>query len=249
MRVFLDVGAHYGESLEIALDPVWGFERIVCFEPASECARLVRHYRDGRVEVVQAGLGGLSGRGTLYGAGLLGASLYQEKRQLHELDQTSTESVRIIRASDWISSETDVADEVYVKLNCEGSEADILEDLIASGLVAGRLTALLVDFDIEKVPGQEGRREAIWNRLKELRVQAFEPAEFGSNRDDVVRNWLQRTVEPVENIPVRERLTFRLGLYRPGYMWTRQVADHVLPPGIKRRVAERWGKQGRRLSK
>jgi len=35
MRIFLDVGGHHGETLDVALDPRWGFDKIYCFEPAS----------------------------------------------------------------------------------------------------------------------------------------------------------------------------------------------------------------------
>ena len=37
MKVFLDVGAHLGETLEVVQDRRWGFERIVSFEPAPGC--------------------------------------------------------------------------------------------------------------------------------------------------------------------------------------------------------------------
>jgi hypothetical protein len=37
VKVFLDVGAHEGSSLNVVRDPKYGFDRIYCFEHASAC--------------------------------------------------------------------------------------------------------------------------------------------------------------------------------------------------------------------
>ncbi|TFV32571.1 hypothetical protein E4K10_22285 [Streptomyces sp. T1317-0309] len=82
MRVFLDVGGHYGETLDVALDPRWGFEKIYSFEPAKPCRRILRGFHDSRVSIVPAGLSSRTGQATLFGAGLLGASVYADKSEL-----------------------------------------------------------------------------------------------------------------------------------------------------------------------
>jgi hypothetical protein len=45
-------------------------------------------------------------------------------------------------------------------MNCEGSEAVILRDLLDTGDIK-RLSRLLVDFDIRKVPGMEHLEEGL----------------------------------------------------------------------------------------
>jgi hypothetical protein len=44
VKVFLDVGAHLGETLEAALDPRYAFDRIYCFEPAQTCRAQLEAY-------------------------------------------------------------------------------------------------------------------------------------------------------------------------------------------------------------
>ena len=77
MRVFVDVGAYYGEAVSIALDPDWGFDKIYAIEPADICHPLLRQYRDRRVSIEPVALGKRSGTAVLFGAGLLGASIFE----------------------------------------------------------------------------------------------------------------------------------------------------------------------------
>jgi hypothetical protein len=37
-KIFLDVGGYEGESTWAALDPIFGFDRVFCFEPVSVTA-------------------------------------------------------------------------------------------------------------------------------------------------------------------------------------------------------------------
>ena len=51
MRIFIDVGGHYGETLRIALDPKWGFDRVHSIEPSAACVAVLRSHRDRRLRV------------------------------------------------------------------------------------------------------------------------------------------------------------------------------------------------------
>ena len=42
MKIFLDVGAHIGETVKIVLDPKYGFDAIYCFEPSEECCKTIK---------------------------------------------------------------------------------------------------------------------------------------------------------------------------------------------------------------
>ena len=125
MRVFLDVGAHVGESLLPAMDPRYRFDRIVCFEPVQACCAVLVRLADGRVEICHFGLGMKSGQQVIHDPGSLGASFHHEGSS-----QGRSETVEIRRASDWFRDKLAEDDDVFLKLNCEGSECDIIEDLL-----------------------------------------------------------------------------------------------------------------------
>jgi FkbM family methyltransferase len=125
MRLFIDVGAHLGESLEVALDPRFDFSRIYALEPASTCVSILEKYRDTRVVVCPFGLSDKDHSADLFGAGLLGASIYSQKEFLDPRSPDMVERIELRRASTWLEENTEQGDEIFLKLNCEGSECDI----------------------------------------------------------------------------------------------------------------------------
>src|SRR5262249_48327469 len=98
---------------------------------------------------------------TLYDAGSRSASLYADKFE----ETRSEEEVELVRATDWFCEHLRVGDEVYLKLNCEGAEADIVEDLLESGEFA-RLRAVMIDPDVRKIPSQRHREREVRERLR-----------------------------------------------------------------------------------
>jgi FkbM family methyltransferase len=79
MRVFLDIGAHLGETLSVVRARKWGFDRIVCFEPAAVCWPKIRELADERVELCTFGLSDRDQVLTLHNPGSVGASLWAAK--------------------------------------------------------------------------------------------------------------------------------------------------------------------------
>ena len=50
MKVFLDVGSNRGQTVRVALEPKYEFDRIYCFEPVAELRRvLAAEFRDSRI--------------------------------------------------------------------------------------------------------------------------------------------------------------------------------------------------------
>jgi FkbM family methyltransferase len=165
LKVFLDVGAHVGETLRAVLDPRYRFDHIVCFEPASACHGALARFKDSRITLCRFGLWKETSRLPIFDPGGVGASIFQEKTSL--VDRNRFELASFVRASEWFRENVRPEDDVFMKMNCEGAECDILDDLMDSGEIA-KVQSLLVAFDVRKVPSQQGRELEIWNRLRNL---------------------------------------------------------------------------------
>ena len=188
MKIFLDVGAHEGETLPAVLDPRFGFDRIVCFEPASGCWPRLRRIRDPRVSIEPFGLWRASTTMTMHDPGDIGASIFEKKYSTGR----RTEQVKLVKASEWFADNLGHEDEIYAKLNVEGAEADILEDLITTGEIK-KLDALLVHLDIRKVPSQRDRADQVVRDVAEAGI----PFTVGDHRTGPshiarVQSWLEQ---------------------------------------------------------
>jgi len=159
-KVYLDIGAHFGETLPAALDPRFGFDVVVCFEPASDCWPRLRRRRDPRLVLCRFGLSNESGKRRLYAAGSVRASLLAEGKTAG----ARPEVVTMARASDWFRTNLGHGDEVYAKVNVEGSECDILDDLLDSKEIS-KVRSMLVDFDVRRFPSRRHREEEVKHRL------------------------------------------------------------------------------------
>lgn len=236
MRVFVDVGAHYGETLNVALNPKWNFDRIYSLEPSRACLKVLSTYRDPRLFVEPIALANHNGTATLYGSGQLGGSLYEDKKQ--KTDRLEQETITLVRASDWFSKLTG---ELHVKMNCEGSEADILADLLDSGEIA-KIARLYVHFDIEKVAGQEHRRAELEKRLKAAGVRYTE-ASSDMSAADGVRRWLEQNLSPVP-VPFVERIAYALPA--SPYDFGVSVLRFILPKRLFWFIGARFGRLSHR---
>ena len=243
MRIFVDVGAHNGETLHVALHPKWGFDRIFALEPASDCQKWLLGFRDRRLSVEPFGLGSASGKVKLHGAGLLGASIYEDKWQKGPQERISAEDIEIARATDWFRSKIPRNAEVFLKLNCEGSEADILDDLLDSGCAA-QIRSIYVDFDIRKVPSQAHRQQELEERLRQDRVDYVTPDEFGCNGHFAVAKWLSQTISPV-SCGLVDRVRHGLRLYAPPYERLAELASAVLPRNLYWWLGRKFGRVAR----
>ena len=203
MKIFLDVGAHTGETLRAAVDPRFGFDHIACFEPVPQCCQKLARFRDPRISVHSFGLWNQTTAQPLHAPGSVGASVFAEKVKW----ATSAEIVHFVRASDWFRDNLSGDDTVYVKVNCEGAECDIIEDLIDSHEI-DKVDAMLVYFDIRKIPGQRYRADQTIKRLTESSVPLTEGSLIvGSTHVDKISRWLisagageREDVRPMERL-------------------------------------------------
>lgn len=240
MRIFLDVGAHDGETLDVALNPKWGFDRIDSFEPASTRLKTLRKFRHKRLAIHDFGLSSQTKNTTLYGAGLLGGSIYSEKNYLDVKATSYMEEIKLQSASEWLNKNTTANDEIFLKLNCEGSEADILENLIVEQLIF-RIKSIYVDFDIRKVPGQTHRQKEIEDKLKSLQVDFQTPDTLGAAANTGVEKWLAGSLTKVKP-GIFKKLYFSIGLYRPYYLNAKNLITKYFPKFLQRIIIKKFGR-------
>lgn len=187
MKVFLDVGAHIGQTLTAALR--WDFDRVVCFEPARQHRKRLEELADARTEVNMFGLWNVSERAKLYNIGAQGASLWQRPERPVE-----NEVCKFQRASDWLRDNTTALDIVWMKINTEGAELDIVTDLLDSGTIA-RIRHLLVMWDARKIPELEPRLNSVRDRLRDVAPHVLPQVELppAATRMDRIDDWLNVT--------------------------------------------------------
>ena len=197
-KVFLDVGGFKGHSSLAALDPIFGFDRIFCFEPCPEAAKIIRQITDNRLVVDEAALSNRDGASQLFNSGSLGASLFKDAPDYQPSSlQTDTafEWIQTIDVARFISAYTASYDEIWIKLNCEGSELDIITSIIKAGL-NGRIANSLIDLDAKKIPSLQAKWQSVMALVKEIKmpyslpedVQYHMVTNYGG-----IHNWLLHT--------------------------------------------------------
>ena len=185
MRTFLDIGAHLGETLSVVRAKRWHFDRIVCFEPAPVCWPSIEALADERVTICRFGLWKEPATITLHNPGSIGASIAPDAQPV-----TQTIDCRFEDAAAWFAEHLSDEETVFVKINVEGAEADIIDRLAAADQLR-RIAHLLIHFDVRKSPTL-AHREAV------LRAQLDAGGTEWINADAIefggvyrgTRNWL-----------------------------------------------------------
>lgn len=173
--IFLDIGAHWGETLEEVLSPLWRFDLVYAFEPDPAAVQILAEkfaadIAAGKLIVVAAALSDRDDEADLFGDNAGGgASLFAEKA---DIDAGKRARVRLISARRFFAEHFREDDLILAKLNCEGGEIDILDDLAASGEIR-RIARMVVDFDIRKVRGKRGLAKRTMRRMREAGFERF----------------------------------------------------------------------------
>ena len=194
--IFLDVGCHTGQTLDAVTKYKYDFRTIYGFEPMPrQCAHLLRAYRTfPNVQVFDYGLGDHTGITTLYGSNeRFESSIYAEKSDVATIDQTAC---TIVEASNWFQRNLTEDDVVIMKINAEGSEIPIMNNLIDSGQV-WKIYNVMLDFDIRRVVGMEHTEQELLQRLSDIGFTRFSLCDHvmkGFTHQDRIENWLS-TIE------------------------------------------------------
>jgi FkbM family methyltransferase len=213
-KIFLDVGAFNGETIRIALNPIYSFDYIHGFEPSPNRYSRLRKIKSSRVYIHNFGLSNKTYKTTLFGVNTIGASVYSEKRFKGLNDKRMKCEISLNRASLWISQNTQLDDQIYLKLNCEGSEVDILQDLIDTKIIY-RVKSIYVDFDIQKVKNQEYRQDLLEKQLKILNIEYFTPVNFKDFGLFGVERWLALTNIQRAKPTFLRKISYSLDLVMP----------------------------------
>jgi FkbM family methyltransferase len=203
-KIFIDVGGHEGDASLAALDPIFGFDMVYCFEPVRRCVEFIsRRIRNPHFEVRATALGDADGEARIYGPGSVAGSLFSDHQHV---DSTTVEICPVARASAALAPLFAEGARVWMKLNCEGAEVPIVEDLMASGLL-GRFESILLDLDARKIPSLSDRLARLQKQLDGVANRNWfypEEVQYGfQSTFGGIRNWLRVSHASERGLKVR----------------------------------------------
>ena len=189
-RIFLDVGAHYGETAEVAVESTYAFDRVCCFEPSAKCFErleiLSKLYPS--IEVYQFGLGNKNSLRWLQNSGELGGSfLYNEKTTSERAELTEVRDI-----VEWMEQSISEDDFVVMKINCEGGEVEIIERLLEAQKLSFFYT-IVVSWDIREYRNLARQEVDLRTKLRALNCSnccSSDDVMLGETHSDRVKHWL-----------------------------------------------------------
>ncbi len=197
-KIFLDIGAHKGKVLRIALDKKYNFDKLYSFEPVKDsCGVIKRDYPNDRLIINYFGLLDKSCEQLVYSAGSKGGSIFEEKPQPEKDKFPTSELCKFVKASDWFRENLSTDDYIVVKMNCEGAEVGILNDLLSSGEY-DKIDHIMIDFDVGKIESKKYLEKEMINKLNKLGktnyILNYEIREGGDKHHQRITYWLDTYV-------------------------------------------------------
>jgi len=165
-RIFLDVGSHQGQTIELLLQPRFKVDHIIGFDPSPLCLDILnrKFNNNTRVKIVKAGLWSETCEMLLHNEGSQGGTVHEDYETTCNPEKRVTRC-QFIKASDWFRDNISSDDEIFLKINAEGSECEIVLDLINSGEY-DKVKATLIDFDVRKSPSQKHKEDELRERME-----------------------------------------------------------------------------------
>lgn len=192
--IFLDVGTHIGQTLEeVTKYPKYQFRTVYAFEPMPKQFAIASgiYRRDPRVQVFDYGLGDHTGATNFHGSNdILEASIWND---MYKVDPDFITVCPVIEASLFFQRHITEDDVVIMKLNCEGSEIAILNNLIDTGEI-WKIHNVMIDFDIRKVNGKAHLELELLERLLSINFNQYclcDTVMVGHTHQDRIANWLR----------------------------------------------------------
>jgi FkbM family methyltransferase len=133
-RVFLDVGAAEGSSIRFFRKnhPESDQFEIHCFEPLPSNVELLGEYRD--ITIIPAAAWKSNGTSILYQGKKKSGSMYSDKTT-GLVSKDNPLEIDTIDLAEYIKSNFTQDDEIWIKINTEGAEYEIIPHLHAEGLI------------------------------------------------------------------------------------------------------------------
>jgi FkbM family methyltransferase len=170
MKHFFDVGANIGQTFADFLNPRPSFDgwEVWCFEPSPRhMAELLQAAKQqcGRyaVHICPFGLGGISGARAFYAKDDPRGDSFQEHVTSDHDTCNQSDGYSILAISieigSFIFGNTAPDDEIVLKLDCEGSEYEILQELLTDDEARGRVKQVYVEWHhIGATPGMSSQQ-------------------------------------------------------------------------------------------
>lgn len=192
-KIFLDIGSFTGITTKIILE--YNFDIIHCFEPVKQNYKIIeKNLNNEKINLHKFGLLNKTCDKLIYNSGSQGGSVFKEKKQ-EGINKNKIELCNFIKASDWFKDNICDDDYTVTKINVEGAEINIINDLLDTGEY-DKIDHLLFSFDIEKVRGKEYLQEELLNRLKKenktnYTLTAYIKKIVGCQHKNIINYWLK----------------------------------------------------------
>ena len=200
-KIFLDVGAHLGETLEEVVKDEYLFDIIHCFEPMKQpFTKLKKRFdrerfaqygqKDSHPKIFyhNFGLSDSTAQKTIYGSGA-GASIFSNKG---DINSKQSQKCDFLSASQFFRQNLTKEDVIIVKLNCEGAEILILRDLLRSGEIF-KINNVMIDFDAVKIPSLKTEPTILLEEMKRADFRNYALCRGvmrGATHSKRIANWL-----------------------------------------------------------
>lgn len=158
-KIFLDVGAERGSSVRFFRDnyaDAYKFE-IHCFEPLPENVELLRQVPD--ITVVPAAAWSSNGREPLYLGKYKAGTMYSDKIT-GKVDPDNFIEVPTIDFAEYIMEHFREEDEIWLKMNIEGAEYEVVPHLVEQGLIPW-FNRMYIRWHHGKIPSIESVHEGV----------------------------------------------------------------------------------------
>lgn len=227
MRIFIDIGAHFGESTFKALNPKLKFDKIYTYEPSSTAIQRLNLIKDKRVINRRLALGKHNSTVDLFGTGGLGATIFIDKIGLNA---RARETITVKSASEELRTILESDSEIFLKINCEGAELDILEDLMESGLISN-CTHLYIDWDARKIPSLEADYIRIRSKVENLNLDLVSSDTQEVSGWKGVEYWLQGYQS--ESARILDMYRYKSFSFLPGKSRIKECLKQYIPVSLK----------------
>ena len=164
-NVLLDIGAHFGEALEETLRPIYKIDRVYAIEPSSVGIKKLSRFKDKRLKIYPIAVSNYNGQANLFSAGSVGGGLFSDKRRHWK----NTEVVNVLKFSEWAFNNLNGNENIFIKINVEGSEMFILQEIVKI-YKEFNIKSILLSIDIEKVPSLLRYKDELYKLIVDFPV-------------------------------------------------------------------------------